>query len=347
MNGKICQSFASLSMVRRVYQPLLIGLLIIAGCLFSTGNAYARCINVNIAFDNIPNEINVVGKKVGDELYQYNNTISGTCTKGNVMESEGQYLYFLAPFKTIPEGQWCTDANPATFARMTDPTGHVEFQSTDIDCHGGAYYVGAFKNTNSGVTGPLSPMGSRGVLKLKKTFVGKITVDPYFFWTGQYSSMLGGYPRTLHNEDANVTGLKRSITLINTPACSAKVNDVNFGDAVSQAAVQSASLSGLATVQVSCEAILPSYTITLSSVNGSASSAEDIINSVNPTIGYRLAFQSGDTLKLNTALTPGSLPQKSDFTIPITVVPVSLVNDAKNIQPGSANSSISIELKFN
>lgn len=348
MNSKRLKNFASLVTIRSPYINLLMGLLIIVGCLLSTGKVYAaRCSNVNVEFLNVPDEINLVGKEVGDVIYSFEHAVSGTCTKGGAAQSQGQFLYFINRFKPIPPSVWCTDNVPGSYARYVDPTGYVEFSSTQQDCLGHAYYLGLFANTNINVTGPLTttPLSIRGALTLKKKVIGRVTLDPFFFWPTDFVSMLGGYPETLQNEMANVTGIKRSMTLVYTPACSASVNDVDFGNAVSMDSIQNASLSQTATVYISCEDILPAYTIKLSSPEGVYDN--QTIKSVNTTVGYRLSFENNANLELNNELLNVVVPSAPIFEIPIVVQPVSLVGNAGNIQPGSANSSISIELKFN
>jgi len=108
-----------------------------------------------------------------------------------------------------------------------------------------------------------------------------------------------------------------------------------------------------ATVTVSCDDILPKYTVKVSSPNGTQGNATDgVIKSNNASVGYRLSWKegqvasAGSNIQLDSVLTPATQPTANTFKLPISVKPVALVPQA-DVTAGPANSAIRIDLAFN
>lgn len=161
------------------------------------------------------------------------------------------------------------------------------------------------------------------------------------------------YDQDIHPVAISFTTNTATLRLINRASCSASVNDVTFTSSPTARAISAGEVDPIAAnIALTCNAVLPAYTIKVSSPSGTnGDSTNGVIKSENDTIGYSLTWgdnqvASGD-VQLDTTLTPATLPTQSSFQIPINVRPVSLVSSASQITSGPANSTINIELRFN
>ncbi|EKG5019305.1 hypothetical protein U8296_004465 [Salmonella enterica] len=310
----------------------------------------ARCSGVAINF-NVPDEINIVGKKVGDVILDFKNitSVSGSCTKENTSITGGQYIYLADRIKQpAPSGGWC--GSDSGFSEVSSDGVVSIFNSWT--CSQSLIYYGYLPNLSQGAGGALTSY-NHSQLRLNKKVPGRITFNPFFFMRNDFVSQIGGYPNTLQSESVAVSGIK-NITLVYTPTCSASVDDVTFPGTPAARAIAAGTVTPrTAAVRVTCDDILPKYTIKVSSPKGThGNPADGVIRSDNATVGYRLTWDkdqvaaANSNVQLNSVLTPVNTPSTSTFTLPINVRPVGLVS-LDNIEAGPASSAIQIDLTFN
>ncbi|ECN9266962.1 fimbrial protein [Salmonella enterica subsp. enterica serovar Typhimurium] len=158
-------------------------------------------------------------------------------------------------------------------------------------------------------------------------------------------STWGSYDWNIKKETFTLRTFPSTLTLIYTPTCSAEVNDVEFGTLSPLQIKDNSVAAQKANINISCNDILPKYSVSFSSPNG-VMPDKTTIQSDNPTIGYRLFWGdkgSMGTIKLEEVHEKNTNSQ--NVTIPVDITPVSLTSG--NITPGKANSAIIINLKFN
>ncbi|EKS6154157.1 hypothetical protein QCB07_002272 [Salmonella enterica] len=198
--------------------------------------------------------------------------------------------------------------------------------------------------------------GSHAFTLQSKNFIGRkvVDIDQITNAFHDLSSTWGGYTWSLKPVAANVVNHARELILTYTPTCSASVNNVDFGIRTVDELNNGVRMQ--ANVNISCNDILPAYSIKISSDVGM--SKNGIINSENSTLGYRLTWGDLTDAGLSVSNQPvildsvvtlinGRRPSTESFNIPLNIEPVSIASSGVDISPGSANSRINIELKFN
>ncbi|EAR9301724.1 hypothetical protein KHA76_003628 [Salmonella enterica subsp. houtenae serovar 44:z36,[z38]:-] len=320
------------------------------GLLLPKESPAARCTGVTVHF-NIPDEISITGKKVGDIILDFEKitTISGSCKKENTSITEGQYLYLVDRIKQpTPPGNWCGD--DSVFSEIS-PDGIVRLLDQP-SCGQSLIYYGLFRNLAQGAGGVLSPFNHNKLL-LNKKIPGRTKINPLFFIRNDFVSLIGGYPDSLQSEFVAISGVK-DIDLVYTPSCSARLENVVFPEQTSSAIQSGTVTPQQASINVSCDDILPKYTVKISSPRGipdDKTPTDGIIKSDNPSVGYRLTWGDNQVgtgnVALNSALTPARLPSTSNFSLPIDIRPVSLVPKVEDIISGPSGSSIQVDLTFN
>lgn len=310
--------------------------------LFSINALAANCRNLayNVDIDIPGDEINVSGKKIGDVLFNSTVTrISGECS--NVSAYNGYNLWSGGTGLNSQPGdlnagiQWDSSGVIRTFSRY----GRTILAAKNDTPHQGSWLV-------------IPPSNSYFYLRSKP--VGRMTINLGEFYHAPFTSTIRT-SSNFENESLMLTGnYNRTISVIYTPSCSASVNDVVFpGSPTASAIVAGTVTPQTATVNVSCNDILPKYTVKVSSPNGTQGNATDgVIKSNNASVGYRLSWKEGQVasvgsnIQLDSVLTPATQPTTNTFNLPISVKPVALVPLA-NVTAGPASSAIKIDLTFN
>lgn len=334
---------------RSMLSVLSLLLLGAGGMLLPVGEAKAAQCR-NLVYDiSIPvTEINLAGKNNGDELFlAKSNHVAGECYKDNTNGTTNYTIVSRYP----TANKTCADA--------TGSAGFVWGEQDVIQgvCYGGGVTIGVLPLVSGtgwvSLPGPTS--NPRFYLRDKSKLVGKTNIDmgKFFNPNNIYSEVDSRIP--FIKETATLTGdANKTITLVYTPTCSASVNDVAFPGAPTASAIVAGTITPqTATVTVSCDDILPKYTVKVSSPNGTQGNATDgVIKSNNASVGYRLSWKEGQVasvgsnIQLDSVLTPATQPTTNTFNVPISVKPVALVPLA-NVTAGPANSAIKIDLTFN
>ncbi|EME7695730.1 hypothetical protein VZ957_004538 [Salmonella enterica] len=188
-----------------------------------------------------------------------------------------------------------------------------------------------------------------------KNFIGKkiINLDSITNGFQNISTTWGEYAWNLKPTAANVSNYARQLILTYTPTCSASVNNVAFGSRTVNEL--NSGIKMQANVNISCNDILPTYSIKVSSDVGATN---NILKSDNSTVGYSLTWGNTSEAGLSVSNQPvvldrvitlpyGRRPSRQSFDIPLIIAPVSTALPGADITPGPANSRINIELKFN
>lgn len=308
-------------------------------------NAAERCSNVTYHLE-YPDKINLVGKKIGDTIGNITTTFTGSCLKGVFT---GGYVISVSSTLGYPDPGGQGPLGTGGY-KVFDPTGSFSIQS-------GSFGNNTIRLTYAGMTasGWMDIKGSRvWPMILEKKIPGKTSIPIGQMYTNQGFYLIDwgvAFPLTNVIGTGNFGG---SIELTYTPTCSASVNDVTFPGTPTPSAIAAGTVTPqTATVSVTCDDILPKYTVKVSSPNGTQGGATDgVIKSNNPTVGYRLSWKegqvanAGSNIQLDSVLTPATLPTQSTFTLPISVKPVALVPQG-SITAGPANSAVKIDLTFN
>lgn len=326
--------------MKKINYIFLINFLLIMGLFLSTNANADRCTNLKFSVDllNHKNEINISDKAVGDEVTRLVPTlISGTCA-GTTLD-KGSIVATSVNFQN--------DCPDATEGWVFDDDNNVKLRCADGT-------TGLFSGpATSGGYQP-QPLNESFVLTNKKigrtiVNIGNMTRNFAEVWTHGWT-----YTNAPEREmDAIVVNNVGSfLTLINIPTCTASVNNVNFNSVIPSDIKNGNVTTKTSDITLTCNGILPSYTIKLSSPKGIDGQATDgVIKSDNSTIGYHLTWgnnriaNAGDSVNLNTTLTPKQSPSQASFHIAVKIKPIG-INASGRISPGTANSSLNINLKF-
>lgn len=205
---------------------------------------------------------------------------------------------------------------------------------------------------------PVTELTSPHPFVLKsKNFIGKKVIQINQITNGfaRLYSTWGAYTWNLKATPGNVWNEAQELVLSYTPTCSASVNNVDFGSRTVDEIKKG--MEETVNIEISCNDILPKYSINISSDFGGSNST---INSGNSTLGYQLTW--GDLSKsglsadknntpviLGMSVSPdnGKRPGDSSFNIPLLIKPVPLRGSFADILPGRADSRININLQFN
>lgn len=324
-----------------VLSLLLLG---VGGMLLPVGEARAAYCDGDLQYSlsGIPSEeINVAGIRLGYQLpfIARLTHVAGLCKPGT------QFGLILRFSNARP----CTTINSSR--QVLDSNGIIGFDGCYMDQMIAAQLVAPG-------AGWIAIPGSGWAAYLHKKVIGRTTVKvselinptgPWWSHTIENASRISSEPSGKIVGDINKT-----ITLVYIPTCSASVNDVVFPGSPTASAIAAGTVTPqTATVNVSCNDILPKYTVKVSSPNGTQGNATDgVIKSNNASVGYRLSWKEGQVasvgsnIQLDSVLTPATQPTTNTFNVPISVKPVALVPLA-NVTAGPANSAIKIDLTFN
>ncbi|MDH2371865.1 fimbrial protein [Providencia rettgeri] len=314
-----------------------------------------RCRNLSLKY-NLPAQIDVTNKKVGDQLYSFGNpgapiVFSGQCLRGTGGaggNTTGNFIYIVDKFGASPND--C----PYGTVDKNSTDGYLRFRSTG-SCGNTVWLLLAdYKTSGTGYTNLAGPGGSTdsGVVYLqKKPPPGKTIVNPTYMLTRNFYSRIGENSRTLQKETVAFSA-PTSMTLVNNASCAVSVNDVAFGNQTASD-IRAKSVAGkTSNIAFTCNAILPAYTLSFSGKDGVNNAASGIINvKDNSSIGYQFTWGNSAVKPVNsavlingTAITPNSKPTTNNFTIPLTVKPVALSTQPL---PGQVNTALTINVKLN
>lgn len=314
----------------------------------STGN----CENVSV-MASLPSEINITNIAVGQVIGTGDFVMNATCTSYTLKPALWRYINTIS---------WGTNAPDHTRFKLPEQTGSLWMEPRTGGLNQGA--ASEKYNWLAWVYIPRSVItyqyGSPVNFRLREKKVG-LTIVNYSDFHGDFlNANVGaadGY-EVYHPEDIYPIPISYSrntdtLRLINMATCNASVNDVTFPGQVSASAIAAGTEpSQRLNIDIGCDGVLPKYTISVSSLNGTFGDPQNgIIKSNNPTIGYRLDWSDSQVatgnVQLDMPLTPANTPTSQNFSVPISVTPVSLVGTIAGIQAGESNSSVKIDLIFN
>ncbi|MEG0210543.1 hypothetical protein [Hafnia sp.] len=345
----------------RVMSLLFLG---VGGMLLPIGEAraIANCSSASVHVQ-IPEQINITGKSVGAFLGQVTVTnILGVCSKPLFIPYPGgneHHLYAVMQPNRGPIAS-CNAGGPGGLGvkpvTLYDASNSLSFSGIS-PCFGGLplAHDGVKAGGNPVMLKPANSSPFKNIdIILNKSIVGSQDIDISNIFSQANAVVYYGFGWNAHSTPPSFVFTTSRIKLINNATCSASVNNVTFpGTLTSSAIVAGTVTPQTATVNVSCNDILPKYTVRVSSPHGTHGNARDgVIKSNNATIGYRLSWKegqvatAGSNIQLDSVLTPKVLPVQNSFTLPISVRPLALVPQA-NVKAGSANSAIKIDLTFN
>jgi len=299
-----------------------------------------RCKPLEIRL-NGPSVIDVSEKQIGDSIMQLDQERVGTCDFTNGMgddrPSKIGWIYLLTVSKDSGY-----DSKKLVYVKDASD---VMWMGTGSDI----VYANA-GNLDINVMTKAKPQ----IILNKKLAPGLTQIDLATIYNGVRTAGVGGYHHARKDEtNAVISFQNQMVNLIYRPSCSAKVNDVAFGiqtvDSIKKGTVEKE-----ASIEVSCEAILPNYSITLNSSKGIKDAKKGIINSAHNNIGYQLNWGKGDgsevsssgtAVTLGEQLEPATKPNKNNFTLPLKVKPV-ILNNMQGVTSGNADSDVTITLEF-
>ncbi len=241
------------------------------------------------------------------------------------------------------------------------PDGYLRFES-EGNCFNSMWrllWSGSNREATSGqfpfqgATGGNDGRDAGAIYLVKKIPPGKTVVNPSFFFTKNFYSQVGEYTTGLSLQKETVAfSAPTSMTLINNASCSVSVNDVEFGSQTATDVKANAIAGKTMNVAFTCNGVLPAYTLSFSGRDGANNANNGIINvKDNNSIGYQFTWGNSTVKPVNSAvvvdggaITPNSKPTTNNFTVPITVKPVTLLTQPI---PGLANTALTINVKLN
>ncbi|MHC9060965.1 hypothetical protein [Pantoea sp. y20] len=303
-----------------------------------------RCTDLAINFTAKNTEIDVSEVAYKGVVTTLSHTKSGVCNFTNGMgddrPSKAGWGYLLL----WPKKEYGYDSHNIIY---------VEGASQDRTLYVGQYYFNSYADSEK-TQASIFSKPEQNLLMNKMPPPGKTIIPLSDLFSAQaHTAGVGGFSHARKDESVVVSYSTPTITLIYRPSCSAKVNDIAFGvqtvDSIKKGNAEKEAL-----IEVSCEAILPAYSITLNSSKGINDVKKGIIKSAHNNIGYQLSWGKGDgsqvgalgtAVELGVPLSPDTKPIKNNFTIPLKVKPMVLKN-TQGVTSGNADSDITITLEF-
>lgn len=302
-----------------------------------------RCTALQISFDLENQEVDVSDVSLHSVITKLRQaTRSGTCDfRTAKKDSDEGYVYLTYKTNTAESG-YAYDSTRSVYISTSSNMDSLGFH---------------WLNSYSGSANTDINILNRGDIefKLNKKTPGKTVINLDDITKGfseVYTSGAAGYTWNMAREYPTIVNNSRSVTLIYRPSCSAKVNDASFGiqtvDAIKKGTVEKE-----VNIEVSCEDILPHYTLMLNSSRGIADAQKGIIKSDHSNIGYQLNWGQGDGSSVaaaGTAVTLGEVltasnPEKKDFKLPVKIRPI-ILDRAQGVVAGNANSDMTVTLEF-